>query len=286
VSAIPPSPVQYFAPDADLSELVSSFYIARFSVDSFDEYERADRPQIRIQLNEVPGEYHLPGGAIKSSLGTTIIGPTSAPVRAIAHGPVFIIGMGLMPGGWATLMGPDAARYADCAIDACDLFGDWIVDIRCALVEASDDAARIAIMAHLAREIMQHGEPAPLWFTRAVDSWLMASPSPQIDALVAATHLSVRSLERMTKRYYGLPPKTLARKYRALRAASALSRGESLDDAALADAFYDQSHLIREVKQFAGATPGKLARPSDYARATSEGRHSLAGRVSPLVSET
>src|SRR3546814_8806389 len=54
----------------------------------------------------------------------------------------------------------------------------------------------------------------------------------------------------------------LARKYRAVRAASALARGEGLDSAQLGDAFYDQSHLIREIKRFAGATPGQLGKPT------------------------
>ena len=69
-------------------------------------------------------------------------------------------------------------------------------------------------------------------------------------------------------------------------AASALARGDKLDEAALAEAFYDQSHLIREVKQFAGVTPGQLARPSEYTRATTEGRNQLRGQVSPLITDT
>ena len=78
----------------------------------------------------------------------------------------------------------------------------------------------------------------------------------------------------------------LARKYRAVRAASALARGECLEEAQLGDAFYDQSHLIREIKRFAGATPGQLARPTFYTEATTKGRKQLAGKVSPLVSDT
>ena len=125
-----------------------------------------------------------------------------------------------------------------------------------------------------------------MWFTRTVDAWLTASPSPQVPELVAATGMSIRSVERMTKHYYGLSPRMLARKYRAVRAASALARGEKLDAGTLGDAFYDQSHLIREIKRFAGATPGQLGRPSPYTQATTTGRKQMAGKVSPLVSET
>ncbi|HEV7233499.1 MAG TPA: helix-turn-helix domain-containing protein, partial [Sphingorhabdus sp.] len=101
------------------------------------------------------------------------------------------------------------------------------------------------------------------------------------------TGLSQRQLERMTKRFYGMAPKKLARKYRALRAAQILAHGDSLDDAGLGLAFYDQSHLIREVKQFTGLTPGQLRDgQSELTRATMDGRRSLSGKVSPLISES
>jgi AraC-like DNA-binding protein len=279
-------PIRYFAPDADLAELISTFYIAYIPVAHFDELERADRPQVRLRLNDSPGEYHFAGGLVCEAWGATIIGPTSAPVRAICHGPVHLVGMGLMPGGWATLMGPEADKYTDRALPAHQLFGDWIYQVAEAIAGAESEAVQLGMLQELAREMMRRGEPAPMWFTRAVDEWLACNLSPQVDDLVAATGMSARSVERLTKRFYGVSPKVLARKYRALRAASALARGEKLDEGALAEAFYDQSHLIREVKQFAGATPGQLAKPSIYTRATTTGRNLLRGKVSPLITDT
>lgn len=286
MSDSPTSPVRYFAPDADLAELISTFYIADIRVPHFDEVERADRPQFRLRMNDSPGEYHFADGRVCEAWGATIIGPTSGPVRAICRGPVLMVGMGLMPGGWATLMGPEADKYTDRALPAHELFGDWIYEVAKTIAAADCDTARLAMLQELAREIMRRGEPAPLWFTRTVDSWLMANLSPHVDDLVAATGMSARSVERMTKRFYGVSPKMLARKYRALRAASAMARGDKLDAGAVAEAFYDQSHLIREVKQFAGATPGQLAEPSAYTRATTEGRNRLRGKVSPLITDT
>jgi hypothetical protein len=39
-------------------------------------------------------------------------------------------------------------------------------------------------------------------------------------------------------------------------------------------------------QHFAGATPGQLSHPSRYTEATTKGRKQLAGKVSPLVSDT
>jgi methylphosphotriester-DNA--protein-cysteine methyltransferase len=120
-----------------------------------------------------------------------------------------------------------------------------------------------------------------------VDAWLISDGDPSVESLANQSGLSQRQLERMTKRYYGLPPKKLARKYRALRAAQSLAHGDSLDETGLALAFYDQSHLIREVKQFTGLTPGQLrSGQSPLTRATMKGRRALGGKVSPLVSES
>lgn len=279
-----PFELLYFPPDADLAEMVSSFYIARVDLPLFDEYERADRPQFRI-LSPADGEYIFADGHCIAATRAQIIGPTSGRVRAIARGPMRLFGFGLMPAGWATLMGGEANRLTDRAIDAADLYGSWIDEVVDTIIAAPDNDTRLVIGNNLVREILQKNDPAPVWFTRTVDQWLTASPSPVVAELVAATGMSIRSVERMTKYYYGLSPRMLARKYRAVRVASALARGEALDDIQFGDAFYDQSHLIRELKRFAGATPGQLAKPSHYVEAVAKGRKQLAGKVSPMVSD-
>lgn len=280
-----PFELQYFPPDADLAEMVSSFYFVRIDMPLFDEAERADRPQFRI-MTTTEGEYIFPDGHRFPAARATIIGPTSGSVRARGRGPLRIYGFGMMPAGWATLMGDHADKLTDRAMDAADLFGGWIDEVIETLIAAADTAERLVIANNFVREVLKKNEPAPVWFTRTVDSWLTASMSPQVSDLVDATGMSIRSVERMTKHYYGLSPRMLARKYRAVRAASALARGECLDAAQLGDAFYDQSHLIREMKRFAGATPGQLARPTLYTEATTRGRKQMAGKVSPLVSDT
>jgi AraC-like DNA-binding protein len=280
-----PFELQYFPPDPDLADMVSSFYVARVNMPRFDEYERADRPQFRF-VTAADGEYVFADGYRAPVCKANIVGPTSGRVRAISHCPTRMFGFGMLPAGWAALMGDEAEKLTDRAIDAADLFGVWVEDVAAALEKAADVAEQLVIGNNFAREVLKKHETAPMWFIRTVDRWLTETASPQVAELVEATGMSIRSVERMTKHYYGLPPRMLARKYRAVRAASALARGEKLDAAELGDAFYDQSHLIREIKRFAGATPGQLGHPSRYTEATTKGRKELAGKVSPLVSDT
>ncbi|WP_447761718.1 helix-turn-helix domain-containing protein [Sphingopyxis panaciterrae] len=285
VSGEAPFELHYFPPDPDLADMVSSFYAARINMPRFDEYERADRPQFRF-VTAADGEYVFADGHRSPVCKANIVGPTSGRVRAISNCPARMFGFGMLPAGWGALMGDNAEKLTDRAIDAADLFGDWIEEVAAALENAADVAEQLVIGNNFAREVLKRNEAPPMWFIRTVDRWLTATSSPQVPDLVDATGMSIRSVERMAKHYYGLSPRMLARKYRAVRAASALARGEGLEAAQLGDAFYDQSHLIREIKRFAGATPGQLGKPTRYTEATTKGRKELAGKVSPLVSET
>ena len=96
-----------------------------------------------------------------------------------------------------------------------------------------------------------------------VGEWLAHSLAPDVADLQARCGLSTRQVQRLTDRYFGLPPTALARKYRALRAAVLLSRPDlTADDiAAVEDHFYDQPHMIREIRLFAGRTPARIADP-------------------------
>ena len=111
-----------------------------------------------------------------------------------------------------------------------------------------------------------------------IDSWLSDTDSPQIEDIVAATGLSARQLARYTNRLYGAPPKMLARKYRALRCASQIVIDKkNWTELCTEGNFYDQSHFIREIKQFLGLTPHQLLNdPTMVAKLTVQ-RRALTG---------
>src|SRR3546814_9027507 len=75
----------------------------------------------------------------------------------------------LLPAGWATLMGDDADKLTDRALDAMQLFGSWMDEVIEALEGAADDAERLIAANNFVREIMKRNHPAPLWFIRIAD---------------------------------------------------------------------------------------------------------------------
>lgn len=279
--------LKYEAAEGPLSQCVSSFYRFEYEGSDMRELERADRAQFRFSLRGA-GHYEFDGGHTRPSYPVTILGPTTAPVTSVANCNQTILGWGMQPAGWAALMGKDAEKWTNNAFDACDIFGDSILELREKLFDCSPNDNKVfAILRDAANEIFGDLKQAPFEFTRIVDNWLTDNIDHDIMQLVDASGLSQRQLERTTKRFYGAPPKKLARKYRALRAAQMLASGDSLDESEMSMAFYDQSHLVREVKQFTGLTPSQLrSGEAELTKATMKGRKSMTGKVGKLISDS
>jgi methylphosphotriester-DNA--protein-cysteine methyltransferase len=119
-----------------------------------------------------------------------------------------------------------------------------------------------------------------------VDEWLSSDLSPPVSALMEQSQQSSRQVLRMVNKLYGMAPKYLARKYRALRAARAYAEQDEDEMATLRDAFYDQSHMIREIKFFAGTTPTQLRVTEGETASLMDKRAELKGQISPFTSDT
>ncbi|MBV8238568.1 MAG: helix-turn-helix transcriptional regulator [Sphingomonas sp.] len=279
--------LDYVVPDADLQPFVTLFYHFKADLPRFDDVERADHAQLRFRLSRGDGSYHFPDGTVQPAPEVHVVGPTSGAMRTCADGPVEVIGMGLQPAGWAALLGIDASAMLNRAIDGELFFGTAVRHVSDRMRAAQTTAEKVAIAAAFVQCSIAGGETDAVAFARGIDAWLAGSPSPDIEDLVCATGLSRRQVERRCNALYGAPPKLLARKYRALRAAVALANGSATLDQLLEVGFYDQSHLIREVKQFTGLTPGQLrTEPNQLAQLTMAQRLALGGRVHPIISDT
>ena len=282
--------LDYRVPSADLQPFVTLFYHFRAEMPVFEDTERADHAQLRFRIAGPDSTYCFPDGSSQSAGPIHVIGPTSGAMRSRGSGPVLeIIGMGIQPAGWAAMLGIEASSLLNRAIDGGALFGEAIDSALVAIRVGRTTDEKVAAAETFVRAAIAGSDTRTLGFARAIDAWLADADhlSPDIDALIAATGLSRRQIERRCNTLYGAPPKVLARKYRALRAAVALASGEATLDALLNEGFYDQSHLIREVKHFTGLTPRQVqTEQSPLSRLTIEARKALEGQVHRIISDT
>src|SRR3546814_15637110 len=79
-----------------------------------------------------------------------------------------MFGFGMLPAGWAALMGDDADKLTDRAMNAADLFGPWIEEVATTLEQAATVDEKLVIGNTFARGVLQRSDPAPMWFLRTV----------------------------------------------------------------------------------------------------------------------
>lgn len=275
-----PVRLRYFALPEQLNAYFGSLYIFTETADHYSDVTRADVPQLRFMLDN-SGNYHFHDGTIAPTPEVCLLGPTLGATRFELEGPGRVVGISLLPAGWIALHGGDASTLTDRVKDLGQIpeYRELLEKLR-----ASEDAEAMAALcwSFLAGKLVALPESA--WrLLEAVDGWLMGEGSPRIETLADITGLSPRQLARLTNKYYGCPPKLLARKYRALRCSARIALDHESWQALCDDGrFYDQSHFIREIKHFIGLTPHQLqTEPSAVAQLTLL-RRSLGGDVAVI----
>jgi AraC-like DNA-binding protein len=169
----------------------------------------------------------------------------------------------LRPGAAARWLGVPAHALTDRALPLDTLWGGAARELTARLAEARSGAARRACIeaALLARAARSEGPP-PLALA-AVSRLVASGGRTATAALARGLGASERRLERVFREHVGLGPKRLARIVRLWEARSALARGASQLEAALAAGYHDQAHFHRDCRALAGCVPSALAPLAD-----------------------
>ncbi|MEE9434241.1 MAG: helix-turn-helix domain-containing protein [Sphingorhabdus sp.] len=254
-----------FAPPADLAPYVTQLYYFRCEERDIRDMQPAALGHIVFKLRG-EGELHFADGRSAKIHPVILFGPASEAAEFRLKGPYHNFGLALSPLGFVALTGKAAHEYADRLIDAAEIFGSDIDRLALRL----QDGARQGIMrpADMVRAISEFllprakpVKPDHVAVILAVGNWLSSSLEPDVEDLLAELDDMSRSkVTRLMRHYFGAAPKPLMRKYRALRAASHLVDPETSRElrAQVESLFYDQPHMIREIRHFTGRTPKAL----------------------------
>ena len=256
--------IDYIAVPAALSPYVTTFYHFRCDEREIREVQPAGIGHLTIfPLGE--GVMKFLDGSQDTSNQVNLLTPSVAASPFEVNGPFHAIGAAMSPLGWAALTGMDADEHANRLLDAEKHLGEGIGELgeklcsayRAGTMDGNGCAMALAdyIQCHLQPVNNRHADLIEL-----ITRWLGESLDPPLDSLFERTSYSKRQVQRLSERYFGMPPVALKRKYRGLRAAALLSLPGLTPEfeAMVFDAFYDQSHMIREIRLFAGRTPARL----------------------------
>ena len=129
------------------------------------------------------------------------------------------------------------------------------------ILEAPSPAARVLCMIQFLEPRLNEAEP-DLLVGAAAKYIENAGESHSHSAMLSFLDISERQLERRFGTALGISPKRYARTIRFQKTLHALEteQASSLTDIALSNGFFDQSHFIRDFKEFAGLSPSAYMR--------------------------
>lgn len=190
---------------------------------------------------------------------TLFAGPATMPVLLAPTGRIDVVGVRLEAGVAAELVDAPMAELTD-AIPALDAVArDFARGLDEELADPRGDERWNDVLEHRLGRALARSRVRAHALEHVVARVRATGGRASIAALAREASLSTRQLERHFRERVGLGPKTFARLVRFQRALALLRRpGSSLAAIALRCGYFDQAHLVRDFRQFAGASPSRI----------------------------
>ena len=170
-----------------------------------------------------------------------------------------IIGIKLRPTALTHLFGLEMHRFTDKVVDLSTVLGSYFSETWKQLRQAKDLAEKVGILNVHFKNLITGNPIRKTAADRAIDIIFSKHGMLPVSAITEAVGIGERQLENLFKKYIGLSPKFYARIVRFSYIFTLVQENKQNWSGIAYDAsFFDQSHFIRNFRDFTGENP------SDY----------------------
>ena len=174
-------------------------------------------------------------------------------------GKIGVFSIRFLPGGLQPFLKMDVADLTEKEASVEDIWGWAGILLEEKIMEAPTSSVRIKIVEDFLQQQMATSVERFLPIDYCVHSILHSRGSASIQSMSNEINLGRRQLERRFTASVGLSPKLLMRIVRFQNTLHHIDKKamDSLTGIAYANGFYDQSHFIKDFKEFTGNNPRK-----------------------------
>jgi AraC-like DNA-binding protein len=246
---------------AGLDRWVEWYWTVRWDLPAGERHTSEVLPHPTMHLTVESGDGPRHGFGMPTTLVHGVI--TSRFTMGLANsGRVF--GVKFRPGGLGAFTGHDAATFVDRVVPASAILD--VGAVQDDVLDCERDGERAAVMDGFLCARRPEPDPAHDLVLTVIADMLADHALVRVEDLTARHAVSTRTLQRLFRRYVGVGPKWVLRRYRLHDAVTLIDQGHGDDLAALATGlgWFDQSHFTRDFTALVGQSPSRYA-----ARATS-----------------
>jgi AraC-like DNA-binding protein len=236
------------APSSDLGAFVEFFWIVRWQLGGRPPFAQETLPHPNVHV--VVGT-HRPG----------VHGVGTKRFVAELEGEGFAFGAKFRPGGFFPFFGRDVCELTEREMPIAEVFGADGAALEADAMAAPTDDARVERVERFLRSREPASDALAGLAARAVDAARADATVSKASQLAAQVGVSRRTLERTFRRYVGVGPKWIIRRFRVHEACERIAAGAPPCWSALATelGYFDQAHFIRDFKSQVGRTPSEYA---------------------------
>lgn len=190
---------------------------------------------------------------------SVVLGPQFSRVNLKVHNRLRAIRVDLLPGGMYRILGIPMQEMFDAGFNALDLFGVEmrIINEKLQHIHDLEEGEKI-VENFLLNKVVDLKEKLPL--DSALQTLFKNHGNLSMDKTASLSCLSLRQFERKCKKRLGMNPKTFARILRFSKAYRLHEAFPHLNwiEIAYKAGYYDQMHMIKDFKIFAGVNPSVI----------------------------
>lgn len=260
--------LQTAAPDPRLAPFVRCFAQRETMPGSLPEIQAVIASLENILTFDLcePTIISYPAGVVSGRAPIALLGPrTTYGGTASLSGHVLCFGIFFRPFTPWRLFGIPTAEMVGLDCDATAVFGSWVADLWHKLGSCRTFTQRIVVATEALLGFVNTARPLTS-IMRTVQRLRSSDASTRVARVAHDSAMSVRSYERQFAGEIGISPKEFAR---LSRFATAIDLRRMNKDSWLNIShelgYFDQTHMMRDFRIFAGDAPGRLVRPeSDF----------------------
>lgn len=259
-----PFKVRLVPPPPGLGDLVNTFFAIRTEDRVIDEILPAYSAQM---LAFATGGAALRPANAKENRSSPVCfsAPLLEATPVTFEGPAEIFGASLTALGWQALSGLPVDEVNTRLIPGEDVIGpeaagELHATTRAVIAQGGEPTAIFEQMGAIIEASRATLKPSHARFAATAMAWLASDLNPPIAALYQDTSVSRRTVQRLTRRFFGVSPARVVKRFRAIRAAMLLANPDLPQPMreAVIDAYFDQAHMIRDIRRYTGRTPTRL----------------------------
>ncbi|MEP2987411.1 MAG: helix-turn-helix domain-containing protein [Parasphingorhabdus sp.] len=277
-----PVTLRFFIPDERLRPYISTYYLTEVNPATEERITDWLHPEW-ANLRIIEGI--LPMGSIGNEDPITaprfsVVGPTSC-ATYFESNRMRSWGIGLLPLGWSKFIGVSAADYSDKTTDGnIDPHFAKFAPLTGGIFGAgtADPEKEVQFIEEFFLNLLEGADADDLLIQKA-HQILIDESLATVQDMADLLGVTGRTLDRLSRRAFGFPPKLLLRRQRFLRSLAENMLNPSQNWISTLDQhYYDQAHFGRDFQRFMGMSASEYkAKPHPFLNAAVHGRMAAAG---------